>query len=230
MASNIWQRTTRVTREETLCRHIGYSFRLAARALLYASSHRQDNTYHGLWYTSRGALDGTMFVLKRNEALTCTFTASCYSTRLSWAHSPVINWVVCLGQRRLQTDHLCFMGTLIVLMTGQGQVVTATQDRYIRVRHLRNRTTTATTSAAQIPGLLRILDKTVRNRPMEAGIALRRPVRCDVLTPRHLAERLLWREQRARWTRAWRSTALFSDQSRFLLSSADGRKEGNVFI
>ena len=27
---------------------MGYSFRLAARVLLYASSHRQDNTYHGL--------------------------------------------------------------------------------------------------------------------------------------------------------------------------------------
>ena len=47
------------SREETHCRHIGYSFRLAARVLLYASSHRQDNTYHGLCYTSRGALAGT---------------------------------------------------------------------------------------------------------------------------------------------------------------------------
>ena len=36
-----------------------YSFRLAARVLLYASSHRQDSTYHGLCYTSRGALAGT---------------------------------------------------------------------------------------------------------------------------------------------------------------------------
>ena len=35
------------------------SFRLAARVILYASSHRQDNTYHGLCYTSRGALAGT---------------------------------------------------------------------------------------------------------------------------------------------------------------------------
>ena len=35
---------------------MGYSFRLAARVLLYASSHRQVNTYHGLCYTSRGAL------------------------------------------------------------------------------------------------------------------------------------------------------------------------------
>ena len=39
--------------------HIGYSFRLAARVLLHAPSHRQDNTYHGLCYTSRGALAGT---------------------------------------------------------------------------------------------------------------------------------------------------------------------------
>ena len=46
-------------REETCCRHIGYSFQIAARVLLYASSHRQDNTYHTLCYTSRGALTGT---------------------------------------------------------------------------------------------------------------------------------------------------------------------------
>ena len=38
---------------------MGYSFRLTARVLLYASSHRQDNTYHSLCYTSRGALAGT---------------------------------------------------------------------------------------------------------------------------------------------------------------------------
>ena len=35
-------------REETRCRHMGYSFRLAAKVLLYASSHRQYNTYHSL--------------------------------------------------------------------------------------------------------------------------------------------------------------------------------------
>ena len=48
-----------IAREETRCRHMGYSFRLAARVILYASPHRQDNTYHGLCYTSRGALAGT---------------------------------------------------------------------------------------------------------------------------------------------------------------------------
>ena len=33
-------------RNENRCRHMSYYFRLAARVLLYASSHRQDNTYH----------------------------------------------------------------------------------------------------------------------------------------------------------------------------------------
>ena len=37
-----------IVREETRCCNMGYSFRLAARVLLYAPSHRQDSTYHGL--------------------------------------------------------------------------------------------------------------------------------------------------------------------------------------
>ena len=56
MASDIWLRTILIVRKETRCRHIGYSYRLTARVHLYEPSHRQDNTYHGLCYTSRGAL------------------------------------------------------------------------------------------------------------------------------------------------------------------------------
>ena len=48
-----------MAREETRCRQMGYSFRLTARVLLYTPSHRQDNTYHSLCYTSHGALAGT---------------------------------------------------------------------------------------------------------------------------------------------------------------------------
>ena len=59
MASYIWLRTILIMRKETSCRHIDYSFRLTARVLLYAPSHRQDSTYHNLCYTSRGALAGT---------------------------------------------------------------------------------------------------------------------------------------------------------------------------
>ena len=59
MASDIWLRTILIVRKKTRCRHIGYFYQLTARVLLYAPSHRQDNTYHGLCYTSRGALAGT---------------------------------------------------------------------------------------------------------------------------------------------------------------------------
>ena len=58
MASDIWLKTILIVRKETRCRHIGYSYRLTAKVLLYAPSHRQDNTYHGLCYTSRRALAG----------------------------------------------------------------------------------------------------------------------------------------------------------------------------
>ena len=59
MASDIWLRTIQIAREETRCRHTGYSFRLTAKVVLYAPSHRQDSTYNGLCYTSRGALAGS---------------------------------------------------------------------------------------------------------------------------------------------------------------------------
>ena len=51
--------TTQIAKEETCCRHMGYYFRLAARVLLYASSLRQDSTYHGICYTSRRSLART---------------------------------------------------------------------------------------------------------------------------------------------------------------------------
>ena len=40
-ASGIWNRTILIARKEIRCRHMGYSFRLAGRVLLYAPSHRQ---------------------------------------------------------------------------------------------------------------------------------------------------------------------------------------------
>ena len=52
-------------REETCCRHMGYSFRLTARVILYAPSHRQDSTYHSLCYTSCGALAGMRNSIRR---------------------------------------------------------------------------------------------------------------------------------------------------------------------
>ena len=48
MVSDIWYRTIQIVREEAHCHHMGYTFQLAARVLLYAPSHRQDNTHHSL--------------------------------------------------------------------------------------------------------------------------------------------------------------------------------------
>ena len=58
MRSGFWQLCV-------LCRFLGswlMNFLLAARVLLYAPSHRQDSTHHGLCYTIRGAL-----ALRRNS-------------------------------------------------------------------------------------------------------------------------------------------------------------------
>ena len=54
------------------------------RVLLYAPSHRQDNTYHGLCYTSRGALDGTLGSRVRLFVTSMTFSDSLISS--SFAH------------------------------------------------------------------------------------------------------------------------------------------------
>ena len=82
MASDIWLRTILIVRKETRCRHIGYSYRLTARVLLYAPSHIQDNTYHGLCYTSRGALarpgakDGTRCTKDELHKTVCDYSYS----------------------------------------------------------------------------------------------------------------------------------------------------------
>ena len=66
----------------THCRHMGYSFRLAGRVLLYASSHRQDDIYHSLCYTSRGALVGT-----RNSSMGPPHEGSTQRPIAPWANA-----------------------------------------------------------------------------------------------------------------------------------------------
>ena len=88
MASDIWLRTILIVRKETRCRHIGYSYRLTARVLLYAPSHIQDNTYHGLCYTSRGALAGT-----RNSSMGPPHEGSIRRPIAPWANALPLNYV-----------------------------------------------------------------------------------------------------------------------------------------
>ena len=72
------------------------------------------------------------------------------------------------------------------------RVTTAFQDRYIRLRHLRERFTTSSSTASAIPGGLIISYQTVRNRLRDAKIRARRPVKAVVLTQRHQRNRLQW--------------------------------------
>ena len=94
MASDIWLRTILIVREETRCRHIGYSYRLTARVLLYAPSHRQDNTYHGLCYTSRGALAGT-----RNSSMGPPHEGSIRRPTAPWANALPLSYVPLLTSK-----------------------------------------------------------------------------------------------------------------------------------
>ena len=82
MVSDIWLRTILIVRKETRCRHIGYSFRLTARVLLYAPSHRQDSTYHSVCYTSHGALAGT-----RNSSVGSPYEGSIRRPIAPWANT-----------------------------------------------------------------------------------------------------------------------------------------------
>ena len=88
MASDIWLRTTQIVKKETRCRHIGYSYQLTARVLLYAPSHRQDDTYHGLCYTSRGALAGT-----RNSSMGPPHEGSIWRPIAPWANALPLSYV-----------------------------------------------------------------------------------------------------------------------------------------
>ena len=80
--------TILIVRKETRCHHIGFSYRLTARVLLYAPSHRQDNTYHGLCYTSRGALAGT-----RNSSMGPPHEGSIQRPIAPWANALPLSYV-----------------------------------------------------------------------------------------------------------------------------------------
>ena len=95
MASDTWLRTILIVRKETRCRHIGYSYRLAASVLLYAPSHRQDNTYHGLFYTSHGALAGT-----RNSSMGPPHEGSIRRPTAPWTNALPLSYVPLLGTRK----------------------------------------------------------------------------------------------------------------------------------
>lgn len=109
---------------------------------------------------------------------------------------------------------------------GRARVTTPQQDRYIEMQHLRDRFRTATQTARETPGRNqpRISANTVRRRLRDRDLHARRPVRGMVLTAERRQNRARWACQHLRWTlREW-NNVLFTDESRFCQSQADGRQ------
>ena len=156
MASGIlWKRTTQIAREETCRCHIGYSFRLAARVLLHASSHRQDNTYHGLYYTSRGALAGTRNSSMGSRWKIDPMSHSTLPRQTSAQRNNVTGRLQAEATQQAVARHFKnslsrqtnsalwarFNTTQSVIYgprSRRHRVTTAAQDWYIQLRHLRN--------------------------------------------------------------------------------------------
>ncbi|GFX50021.1 transposable element Tcb2 transposase [Trichonephila clavipes] len=104
---------------------------------------------------------------------------------------------------------------------GRVRSTTPAEDRYIVLSAKRNRRTTAQQVANQFLAASgkQISRKTVASRLRGGGLYVRRPVVCPPLTRQHRTVRLQWCREHRNWTeQAW-ACVLFSDESRFSLSS-----------
>ncbi|GFW81663.1 transposable element Tc1 transposase [Trichonephila clavipes] len=98
---------------------------------------------------------------------------------------------------------------------------TPAEDRYIVLSAKRNRRTTAQQVANQFLAASgkQISRKTVARRLRGGGLYARRPVVCVPLTRQHRTARLQWCREHHNWTEQDWACVLFSDESRFSLSS-----------
>ena len=112
--------------------------------------------------------------------------------------------------------------------SGRPRVTSRRQDRTIRLAHLRNRHLTATETALNTVGThnRQISPKTVGSRLREIGLRARRPYVGLPLTQARRLRRMAWLTAHALRLfpmRQWRRV-LFTDESRFTLYRADGRR------
>ncbi|GFU74577.1 transposable element Tcb2 transposase [Trichonephila clavipes] len=103
---------------------------------------------------------------------------------------------------------------------------TPAEDRYIVLSAKRNRRTTAQQVANQFLAApeKQISLKTVARRFRGGGLFARRPVVCVPLTRQLRTARLQWRREHHNWTEQDWACVLFSDESRFSLSSGCRRQ------
>ncbi|GFX71853.1 transposable element Tcb2 transposase [Trichonephila clavipes] len=104
---------------------------------------------------------------------------------------------------------------------GRVRSTTPAEDRYIVLSVKRNRRTTAQQVANQFLAASgqQISRKTVARRLRGGGLYARRPVVCVPLTRQHRTARLQWCREHHNWSEQDWACVLFSDESRFSLSS-----------
>ncbi|GFX13451.1 transposable element Tcb1 transposase [Trichonephila clavipes] len=123
--------------------------------------------------------------------------------------------------RQFQTTGTAIRG----FSSGRPRGTTPADDRYIVLQARRNRRQTAgeiarhTTQATGRP----ISRFTVARRLHGGGLFARRPVRCVPLTPAYRRRRSLWCREHRNWRDNEWGRVLFTDQSRFNLSSDSHR-------
>ena len=108
---------------------------------------------------------------------------------------------------------------------GRQRCTTGNQDRYLRITARRDRQVTA--RRMQIDFMRTenqpISVQTIRNRLHEAGLNARRPVIAPVLTIQHRRARLEYARDHLNWRLPQWSNVLFTDESRFMISTCDRR-------
>ncbi|GFV26631.1 transposable element Tcb2 transposase [Trichonephila clavipes] len=104
---------------------------------------------------------------------------------------------------------------------GRVRSTTPAEDRYIVLSAKRNRRTTAQQVANQFLAASgkQISRKTVARRLRGGGLYVRRPVVCVPLTRQQRTARLQWYREHHNWTEQDWACVLFSEESRFSLSS-----------
>ena len=110
--------------------------------------------------------------------------------------------------------------------SGRPKKTAAREDRYLVTSSRRHRFMSCPELASRIRAATRtsVSHDTVRNRLRAASLTARRPYVGIPLSQRHRDARVQWSRQHLQWTRRQWDSVIFTDESRFNVDGADGRR------
>ena len=107
---------------------------------------------------------------------------------------------------------------------GQRRVTAPRQDRHSVLLHIRDRTLPTHRTAPTVQGRRSVIPAdTARHRRPSAALRAHRPHLEPILTDRHRNERQRWAGRNRHWRSQLWHGVLFSNESHFHLTNADGR-------